>query len=933
MQIAADILNPTLKGAEYRSTHKLAVIGVLGDRAPKVSSRGSRFYNIDRWTVRVFTREMCKWAQGNPQCIPTIKEIGEWVRTANSETVPMREIVIANTPAKLRLRTALALTGGAYHEAFHTYYSCLRPLTAAEMAELVIPRWARVPDWSRYYKLLQDWSNIIEDIRIERLGRVEFEGSVTKLHDLQDFILAQEAKGLANARAHGGANVKRNALSVVTATFRDVGLGYNTDTQQETLAGYRAENPEAVLLVLGAGKGNPGPLTGLLKETIALPETDDTGCIRVAMDVIGVLYEESSEEDPANDPDNEEHQPGEPQKTACPKCGAKGSKLVIRPKSNGRGGKDPLKGILTCSVCGFQTEVDLKPKQQGVLQAPPQAPPQDTPKFEGFDKDEDKSQCGGGSAGEGEESDDSDDSDDASGQGKQGDDSEGDDSEGDDSEGDDSEGDDSSGGGSEGDPSDEDSDDGSGGGSGESDEDGDESDEDGKGSGDKSDEDEEGDEGDEDDGAGGEGDEDDDTHEGNDWSDDDDLTGDGDEDADDGELGDLDEGGTVGAVADNESHTDADGDENNDGAPGGGHNYEAPEIEGNDWSKLVDEALEGAEDENGLRDNNSALEEAVGDEAEDEERGEGGVKVGERPWRPYDPAQDEFLLVGPSRGGKDHDRDLATRLYASVKDEASFLRSRLRTIVKALEMNTVIHGTRRGRRLSGRFLVDSRNTLKGGQQPKRAYTQIDEAIDTSLSAAIVLDQSGSMSGSLKDVTRILCAITEPLDALGCPVQVSGFRDGQRWSDPGTEGRDGYHRFNAIVHDIFKRFDEPLRSVKWRFANTRATGGTPMADGVQFGLDSLSARTEGHRILFVITDGQPNGGHAQIIARQCRLAKAAGVHVIGVGLGNGARYVTGVFPDSVWTPRISDMPKALIAKLNELIDVKASKRGKRIANTG
>ena len=916
MQTAADIDNPTLKGAEYRSTHKLAVIGVLGDRAPKVSSRGSRFYNIDRWTVRVFTREMCKWAQGNPQCIPTIKEIGEWVRTANSETVPLREIVIANTPAKLRLRTALALTGGAYHEAFHTYYSCLRPLNAVEMAKLVIPRWARVPDWSRYYKLLQDWSNIIEDIRIERLGREEFPGSLTKLHDLQDFILGQEAKGLANARAHGGANVKRNALSVVTATFRDVGLGYNTDTQQEALAGYRAENPEAVLLVLGAGKGNPGPLTALLKETIALPEKDDTGCIRVAMDVIGVLYDESSEEDPANDPDNEEHQPGEPQKTVCPKCGAKGSKLVIRPKSNGRGGKDPLKGILTCSVCGFQTEVDLKPKQQGAGQAPPQDPDH-TPKFEGFDKDEDEAQPQqGGGAGEGEESDDSDDAEGAEGAGGQG------------KPSDDSEGDDSSGGGSEGDESDESDDSGEGSGEGTSEEadDGDESD-DGKGSGGES-EDEDGDE----DGAGGEGD---DTHEGNDWTDDD-LTGDGDdsEDTDDGELGDLDEGGTVGAVADNKSHTDADGDENNDGAPGGGHNYEAPEIEGNDWSKLADEALEGAEDDNGLKDNNTALEEAVGDEVDDEERGEGGVRAGERPWRPYDPAQDEFLLVGPSRGGKDHDRDLATRLYASVKDEASFLRSRLRTIVKALEMNTVIHGTRRGRRLSGRFLVDSRNTLMGGQQPKRAYTQIDEAIDTSLSAAIVLDQSGSMSGCLKDVTRILCAITEPLDALGCPVQVSGFRDGQRWSDPGPEGHGGgYHRFNAIVHDIFKRFDEPLRSVKWRFANTRATGGTPMADGVQFGLDSLSGRTEGHRILFVITDGQPNGGHAQIIARQCRLARTAGVHVIGVGLGHGARYVTGVFPDSVWTPRISDMPKALIAKLNELIDVKASKRGKRIASTG
>jgi hypothetical protein len=71
----------------------------------------------------------------------------------------------------------------------------------------------------------------------------------------------------------------------------------------------------------------------------------------------------------------------------------------------------------------------------------------------------------------------------------------------------------------------------------------------------------------------------------------------------------------------------------------------------------------------------------------------------------------------------------------------------------------------------------------------------------------------------------------------------------------------------------------------------------------------------------------------IIQRQVRLAKAAGINVIGVGLGYGARYVENVFPDSVWTADISDMPKALIAKLNEIVDVRASRRGMRMARTG
>jgi len=895
---AKDLDNPTLKGAAYRSTHKLAVIGVLGDRAPKVSSRGSRFYNVDRWTVRVFVREMCKWAHENKECVPTRTEIKAWVAEANNETVPFREIVIANTPAKLKLRTALALTGGAYHEAFHTYYSCLRSLNVDEMARMVLPRWAKVPDWSLYYKLLQSWNNIVEDVRIERHGREEFPGSFTKLCDLQDFILAQEAKGIDNARAHGKVKAGRGALSVITATFRDIGLGYSTDSQREALAKYRAEAPEAVAFVLGAGKGNPGPLTEILKDAIALSAKDDIGCVRVALDVIGVLYDNSSEQDPANDEDNDEHQPGEAEKLVCPDCGAPGNKLVIRPKSDGRGGKVKGMGVLTCSVCGFQEEIQLQGSGGGKSKdKPPKADPKHTPKFEGFTKEDlPESKPGSGGESSDDEAESDDDDDDADGGGKGSADS-------------DDDADAKGGSGGDGDEDDGDEDDGD-------EDDGD----DDKGSG-KADDDKDGDDG----------------FAGNDWSDDD-LEGDGDnaggdDDGDDG-TGSLDEGGTVGQVAQNESNTDADGDQPTPNAPGGGHNYEAPVIEGNDWSDLVDDALGEDADDTGLKDGNTALEDAVNAEADDEERLDGGVKGGERAWRPYDPAQDEFIPVQPSHAGKDHDREQADRLYASVKDEASYLCSRLRQIVKALEMTTTVHGIRKGRRLSTRFLVDSRNTLKGGQMPKRAYRETDAQVDTSTAAAIVLDQSGSMCGNLKDATRVLCAITEPLDKLGCPVQVSGFRDGHRHSSGNQRGDGGdYHRYNSIVHDVFKTFDEPLRSVKWRFANTRATGGTPMGDGVQFGLDALSGRPEGHRILFVITDGQPNGGHAAIIKRQVRLAKQAGIHVIGVGLGYGAEYVKDVFPDSVYTEKISDMPKALIAKLNELVDVKASKRGTRMKSTG
>jgi hypothetical protein len=98
--------------------------------------------------------------------------------------------------------------------------------------------------------------------------------------------------------------------------------------------------------------------------------------------------------------------------------------------------------------------------------------------------------------------------------------------------------------------------------------------------------------------------------------------------------------------------------------------------------------------------------------------------------------------------------------------------------------------------------------------------------------------------------------------------------------------------------------------------------------MQFGLDSLNYRNEGHRVMFVVTDGCPSGNQ-DVIEWQLRIAKEAGIHVIGVGLGHGAKYVTQLFPDHVWSANFNEFPTLLLDKLNALIDRTASNRGKRM----
>jgi len=327
------------------------------------------------------------------------------------------------------------------------------------------------------------------------------------------------------------------------------------------------------------------------------------------------------------------------------------------------------------------------------------------------------------------------------------------------------------------------------------------------------------------------------------------------------------------------------------------------------------------------------LEEEVGNA---NEKADADLKRDEAPWKPYDPSLDSAELVRPSARGCEYDRTKAGELVKSVTSETAYLRARLRTVVRSMEMTSTYHGVPRGKGLSQRFLVDSKAALVGGQFPKKAYYRKGQQIDMTMACAVVLDESGSMYGILQEASRILVALTEPFDALHCPTLALGFRNGNdfggwaSWNRPDDAYEDGvrYHRYNGVHYDIFKTWNERFATVKWRFANTQANGGTPMSDGIQFALKELSIRDEAHRFLFVVTDGYPDSGHEPIIKRQIRLAKETGIHIIGVGLGTGAVYVKGLFSDYVWASNVSEIPALLVAKLNELADVRSGKRGKR-----
>ena len=125
--------------------------------------------------------------------------------------------------------------------------------------------------------------------------------------------------------------------------------------------------------------------------------------------------------------------------------------------------------------------------------------------------------------------------------------------------------------------------------------------------------------------------------------------------------------------------------------------------------------------------------------------------------------------------------------------------------------------------------------------------------------------------------------------------------------------------------MFKGYEEKVAHCAGRFTNVMSCGGTPMADGIHHAMVGMSNRTETHRVILVLTDGYPN--NAKVVTRQIRLAKEAGVSIIGVGLEYaGCAGVTAVFPDNnILVNDINDLPKALMSCLEGIMFPKRAKK--------
>lgn len=319
-------------GLRWAQTHQASVDAILGPGVRPISSRGSRFYNRDAWTQRAFMASLCEWAKLNPGLRPDMSTVQNWVRMANAAHVHDPEIVIATTPESLPRGTAMALVGGAYHEAWHTRYSRRTRLKLSDVFPKILDYWDLIPaeKWAGLTGFLLTWDNIIDDIRIERRGCEEFPGALEKMEALQDLILRQEGKeeDVSSGHRSRGSSGTSSVMSVIIGAFRDIGLGYDTPLQNLSLRNYAKSNPPAYRMVA------EGSLRPLLDRAIALPAAPDLGGMWLAMEVVAAVLHLAE-----SPPKKQQSSGGSGEGEAGGSCAQPGSPTEGEPKKDA--GKKP----------------------------------------------------------------------------------------------------------------------------------------------------------------------------------------------------------------------------------------------------------------------------------------------------------------------------------------------------------------------------------------------------------------------------------------------------------------------------------------------------------------------------------------------------------------------------------------------------------------
>lgn len=237
---------------------------------------------------------------------------------------------------------------------------------------------------------------------------------------------------------------------------------------------------------------------------------------------------------------------------------------------------------------------------------------------------------------------------------------------------------------------------------------------------------------------------------------------------------------------------------------------------------------------------------------------------------------------------------LCTTHQASITDAVSVvsrLSSGMRKQLQANSMDKVSRGIRGNK-------IDTKALLRVPMGDARIFKRIHRAKKLETAVTIMTDISGSMSGrKIQLANQAIYATACAIERLpGCKISVGTFPLFQVVLPFGMRASKNIDRFMLD-----------------------STGCTPMAEGVLMGFRMLQRRKESRKVLFVITDGEPDCRASTI--NTLLAASRLGIEVYAIGIQTQS--VKALFENWAVINKIEDLPKVMLDMLKgQICDVAA-----------
>jgi cobaltochelatase CobT len=310
----------------------------------------------------------------------------------------------------------------------------------------------------------------------------------------------------------------------------------------------------------------------------------------------------------------------------------------------------------------------------------------------------------------------------------------------------------------------------------------------------------------------------------------------------------------------------------------------------------------------------------------------------------YIPYTRRFDYVGPYPGAKNAIKSFssdrtANRVYDQAKNNSHVIQQQVQKLFMAKALVRKEHGLKRGR-------ISPSALYKLRLGDPRVFHRKIPSDARNIAVSLVIDQSGSMSGSKVQYACIAALMfSQVLTNLNIPHEISTFTtyhgggptpDAPKypsWQEVNnamsSRKNDGktYARYSPIVNFIAKGYDERLDEETKRLVSAIPSqfggmmGGNVDGESVQLAGVRLLQRKEERKVMIVMSDGQPacdGNGHMlhQHLKDVVKQLSKAGVEMLGLGLLTTC--VEQYYPKFSIVNSVEEIPKKILDLTKQMV---------------